>query len=913
MSFVWPTLVMLVVAGSVLAQESDPVALYRFESEAALAADSSGNRHDGRVVGGATWTSGDFGGALNLNGEDAYLDCGAAEGLNISARGSVTAWCRPESLQGGIVNWSTGGNWGDERLVLAINTYGGAQRMMGCIANGRSFQQLALDNPPVGEWTHFAITFSGTEVRTYQDGVLVQAQRQAVPIDVAGVPLWIGRCQGLGKDFFQGQIDEVAVFSRVLSAEDVLARYKADAGLRGKDTSYFNRPRVSVQAYPGPGCILASVDARQMQPLPDRCSITVTLRSADGRRIVGSRDASPVPPGGAIEAVFDVQPAAPGPYEVVATVRDGAGASVGDPAIAAVEWKGQPPEFAGVKVLNNMVWELLDLKAAEGITGEQAFAMPRSRWALLRTTANLRPEARVTITVDGEDAPAIVHDGEGSSTIEAFRCLPAGQHKLTVRVDGEAKLTRIVARSVPMLQHAFYGANPHIHPYGPYDWEFLSQYVLPHVNTMVGSPGPELEGFKQQGKKWIAIIGLPKLTAEGDAAVDEAYAHWSGSPGLQNPLMDGIIVDEFGGGDEPVYDTYRQAVERIYANDDFAGKAFYPYGGTFYGDDRSARFAQAAVDGGGLIAWERYLIEQPSEEAAAAEIRRAITDEMSRWEQRFPNAADKMLMVLGYMSQPTESLNVDPSANYKVYMDMQFQALATHPACFGLAGVQEYHSSYCDEENVRWAALLYRHYCLEGSQEAFTKEPYTLKHLQNPDFASGTEGWSLQPAEDGSIRAGRHEGYSWLEGRYPRTAQGDTFLITKRSSKGPNTFSQLIAGLKPGRLYSLKMITADYQDLIGEVSRKAENAVSITIDGVEVQQEPKDSFQFTFPSCYAHVLGKFDQTYPFYMNYHWRVFRANAATAQLTVSDWATPTDPGGPEGQEIVYNFLELQPYLQR
>ena len=66
-------------------------------------------------------------------------------------------------------------------------------------------------------------------------------------------------------------------------------------------------------------------------------------------------------------------------------------------------------------------------------------------------------------------------------------------------------------------------------------------------------------------------------------------------------------------------------------------------------------------------------------------------------------------------------------------------------------------------------------------------------------------------------------------------------------------------------------------------------------------------------SVRPHVLGKFDHSYPFYMNYHWRVFRANAATAQLTVSDWATPTDPGGPEGQEIVYNFLELQPYLQR
>ena len=48
------------------------------------------------------------------------------------------------------------------------------------------------------------------------------------------------------------------------------------------------------------------------------------------------------------------------------------------------------------------------------------------------------------------------------------------------------------------------------------------------------------------------------------------------------------------------------------------------------------------------------------------------------------------------------------------------------------------------------------------------------------------------------------------------------------------------------------------------------------------------------------------------MNYHRLVFRAKDTTAKLTISDWADATTPGGPIGQEILYNFVEIQPYLE-
>jgi hypothetical protein len=48
------------------------------------------------------------------------------------------------------------------------------------------------------------------------------------------------------------------------------------------------------------------------------------------------------------------------------------------------------------------------------------------------------------------------------------------------------------------------------------------------------------------------------------------------------------------------------------------------------------------------------------------------------------------------------------------------------------------------------------------------------------------------------------------------------------------------------------------------------------------------------------------------MNYHFRVFRAIGRTAGLAISDWASPEAPGGPTGQELMFNFIEVQPYFE-
>ena len=154
------------------------------------------------------------------------------------------------------------------------------------------------------------------------------------------------------------------------------------------------------------------------------------------------------------------------------------------------------------------------------------------------------------------------------------------------------------------------------------------------------------------------------------------------------------------------------------------------------------------------------------------------------------------------------------------------------------------------------------------------------------------------------------EKIGWWQGRKPAPARrgqrGNTFVWMKRSGKRPNTFSQEIKNLKPGTLYSLKMITGDFQNLDRKVSQK--HSVSIALENVELI--PNKTVQYVYGGNEKKGKAKEGEK-THYFNYHYRVFRATAEHARLTVSDWLNKHEPGGPVGQEIICNFIEIQPYF--
>jgi hypothetical protein len=115
--------------------------------------------------------------------------------------------------------------------------------------------------------------------------------------------------------------------------------------------------------------------------------------------------------------------------------------------------------------------------------------------------------------------------------------------------------------------------------------------------------------------------------------------------------------------------------------------------------------------------------------------------------------------------------------------------------------------------------------------------------------------------------------------------------------------------LQPGQPYSLRFFTGNYQDYLAGKSNAYQHGVAATITGATLV--PEKCFQAVTKSNYAHTYGQFDRTNPYRMNYHQLVFIPQGKTARLTLSDWKSAVEAGGPEGEEIIWNFVQVQPYF--
>ncbi len=105
------------------------------------------------------------------------------------------------------------------------------------------------------------------------------------------------------------------------------------------------------------------------------------------------------------------------------------------------------------------------------------------------------------------------------------------------------------------------------------------------------------------------------------------------------------------------------------------------------------------------------------------------------------------------------------------------------------------------------------------------------------------------------------------------------------------------------------MIAMDYGDLAYGISKQKD--LGLTVDIQDVQTLPEPGISKAYESRRGQEVGSsFSRDNQPWFNYLLRVFRANATTAHLTISDWTIAGGPGGPIGQDILFNFIEVQPY---
>jgi len=198
------------------------------EGEGTIAHDTSGHGNHGDLKPGPapnypTWVDGYYEKALSFDGVDDYVDCGSRESLDITGAITLEVWVKPAGVSGA-----------NAELVGKTEDYKGYSFYLG--PNGDIIRLLLgtgtwIFGPAYswpngyGVWYHIVGRWDGTDVRLFANGVDIGS-----PASLTGSILTTTNTLKIGKhyalaSYFNGTIDEVRIYNRALSADEIKAHF----------------------------------------------------------------------------------------------------------------------------------------------------------------------------------------------------------------------------------------------------------------------------------------------------------------------------------------------------------------------------------------------------------------------------------------------------------------------------------------------------------------------------------------------------------------------------------------------------------------------------------------------------------------------------------------------------------------
>lgn len=175
--------------------------------------------HDGTLVGPPQWTTGHPDPGLHFDGND-FVDTGAPV-LDTTGNYSVAAWVKLDDLNG----FQTAVSQDGERTSAFFLQYSGADRRLAFSFVGT--RALAPTEPEVGKWYHMVGVRDAAsgELKLYLDGDLVDTKSACLGDESSGNTV-VGRGKfGGPTDFWKGDLDQVHLYDRTLSDDDVADLY----------------------------------------------------------------------------------------------------------------------------------------------------------------------------------------------------------------------------------------------------------------------------------------------------------------------------------------------------------------------------------------------------------------------------------------------------------------------------------------------------------------------------------------------------------------------------------------------------------------------------------------------------------------------------------------------------------------
>jgi hypothetical protein len=206
------------------------------ESGGDVVHDSSDNGNHGKVY-GAQWDGGISQGALRFDGQDDYVEVPSSSSLDLTTAVTIELWVNQDSLDSVDRTLVAKGPPSSDVSNYDLRVSQGRVRL--CFRNpGISWYAYSTTDPVItaGEWTHIVLVHvwgDATSTKIYVDAVEKPGTWIVGDGDTPAVPnphpLYIS---GTGKlKAFNGLIDEVRIYNRPLTAEEVRSHYEAVVGI----------------------------------------------------------------------------------------------------------------------------------------------------------------------------------------------------------------------------------------------------------------------------------------------------------------------------------------------------------------------------------------------------------------------------------------------------------------------------------------------------------------------------------------------------------------------------------------------------------------------------------------------------------------------------------------------------------
>ena len=239
------------IGSSVAHAQQGLVAHYSFDDiNDEFVADSSGNANEATITAG-TLVKGVAGAAMGFDGITTTVACRGSEAMDTPGALTLEAWAKLDTT--GLAAYPTVVR---KEGSYALRFDGNSLGFILWLEGEPEYRVTAHHAWEAGHWYHLVATYDKEQMRVFVDGLEAEGSPQTHTggFDETVGELFIGSCRG--RYALKGAIDEVRIYSRALSADEVeasrqvgLAALRAQAGMTfeprkvGRAPKQFRKPR----------------------------------------------------------------------------------------------------------------------------------------------------------------------------------------------------------------------------------------------------------------------------------------------------------------------------------------------------------------------------------------------------------------------------------------------------------------------------------------------------------------------------------------------------------------------------------------------------------------------------------------------------------------------------------------------